>query len=205
MKNFIKTVGAFITKPRKVCKKNKISGSKTIFIKSKVVFYGINNICNYGENNKYCNSRISFTGNNNTLIVGSKVRFNNVRIVFEGDNNVVEIGDNTVFVGETLIAAGYNTKISIGKNCLFSTPVTIRSFDSHHIISNNEIINPAKDIFIGDHCWVCQNVIVLKGAKILDNTVVGSGTIVNKAFDETGVLLVGAPAHIKKHNINWKR
>lgn len=206
MRRLLKEIVMFITKPRHLGKSNIIIGSKTLFIKSKVVFKGNNNSFELGENTKYKNTRISFYGNNNRLIVKKNVKFNDVDIVFEGNENVIEIGEDTVFAGTISIAVGYNTKIVIGRDSLFSSVVRIRTFDSHHIIdSNNAVVNPAKDIIVGNHCWICQDVKILKGASIPDNSVIGMGSIVTKVFKGNGLLLIGVPAEVKKENINWKK
>lgn len=66
-----------------------------------------------------------------------------------------------------------------------------------------ERINFAKDIWIGDHVWAGQQVIVLKGAYIADESIIGTRALVTgKKFNE-GVVLAGAPAKVIKENVSW--
>ena len=48
-------------------------------------------------------------------------------------------------------------------------------------------------------------VTILKGSVIKDGSVVGTHSVVAKAFDEPNVVIVGNPARIVKHNIFWKK
>lgn len=64
-------------------------------------------------------------------------------------------------------------------------------------------INPAEDIEIGNHVWIGHRVLIQKGVRIPNNTVIGTGAIVTKKFDETNTILAGVPSKVVKHNINW--
>lgn len=45
----------------------------------------------------------------------------------------------------------------------------------------------------------------MKGTKISNDSVVGTGSILTKCFTEPNVLIVGNPAQIKKREIHWER
>lgn len=96
--------------------------------------------------------------------------------------------------------------IRIGKDCQFSSGIKLRTGDGHPIFtSDNVVINRGKDIIVGDHVWVGQDVTLLKGAIIPDGSVVGIGSMVTKAFATDNVVIVGNPARIVKENIHWTR
>ena len=91
---------------------------------------------------------------------------------------------------------------------MFSYDIIMRTGDGHKIFSTqqtNERINPNEDIIIGNHVWVACKAIILKGAVISNNSIVGACSLVNKKFYEENVLLAGIPAQIKKHGITWER
>lgn len=89
---------------------------------------------------------------------------------------------------------------------MFSKDIVFRTGDSHSIVDENGIrINLSKDISIGNHVWVGNMVIVTKGAFVGDNCILGTGSIVTKAFRESNVILAGSPARIVKERINWLR
>ena len=56
-------------------------------------------------------------------------------------------------------------------------------------------------ISIGHHSWISTRCIVFPGASIAPYTVVAANSLLNKAFDETHVLLAGSPAKIKKRGV----
>lgn len=97
-----------------------------------------------------------------------------------------------------------NTSKTVGDDCLFSNNIQIHTTDYHSITNSyRERINRAEKIVIGNHVWVGMNVTILKGVSIADNSVVATGSIVTKKFEESIVILAGVPARIAKKEINW--
>lgn len=128
---------------------------------------------------------------------------NHLDIWVEDDGNSVEIGANTWVTGETHIAVTEGMAVKIGERCLFSEEIVIRTGDSHSILNEaGQRINKAKDVAIGNHVWVGNRAMLLKGTKLGDDSVVGAGAIVTGEF-EGGVILVGVPAKVVKEKINW--
>lgn len=82
----------------------------------------------------------------------------------------------------------------------------INTSDYHGIFdaSTGERLNKARSIYIGDKVWLAPFVTVLKGTTIKNDSVVGTHSVVTKAFDESNVVIAGNPARIVKHNICWK-
>lgn len=95
--------------------------------------------------------------------------------------------------------------IEIGDDCLFSWGISIRTGDHHTILQqgSHTILNKNKNIKIGDRVWVGSDVLILKGAEIPNDTVIGARSIVTKKFQETNTILAGTPAKVVKHNIEW--
>ncbi len=116
------------------------------------------------------------------------------------------IKDNNIFNGSNnLIIGPLDKKLEIGNNNLFANHIIFRCRNDHLIYDKEslEILNIDKDVIIGDNNWICEYVTFLPKAKIKNNTVVSTGTIVNKEINESNVLLVGRPVTIKRRNINW--
>ena len=90
---------------------------------------------------------------------------------------------------------------------MFAYDIDLRTGDSHSIIDcqTQERLNFAKDIEIGNHVWVATRCLILKGAKVADNSVIASGSIVTKSFSEPGVVIAGNPAKVVKEGITWSR
>lgn len=164
--------------------------------------YCANNIIEIGDS-KFINCKFLIHGSKNTLKIGNGCLFNNVEF-YIADNSSITIKDKTRIFGPSHLASCEGKTIEIGNDCLISSSVNIRNTDSHSIVDlNGNRLNYGKDIVIGDHVWICNNVSILKGSVISDNSVVGNGSLVNKKIDEKNVVVCGSPASIKKRDITW--
>ena len=119
----------------------------------------------------------------------------------------ITIGSNFSANGGMLLAVEPGLKIEIGRDCMFSSDVQLRTSDSHSIIdrTNGKAVNPGADIVLGDHVWLCSGVTLLKGAQIASDSIVAAGSLVNRVFSESGILLAGTPAKVIRDNISWSR
>jgi acyl-[acyl carrier protein]--UDP-N-acetylglucosamine O-acyltransferase len=138
-------------------------------------------------------------------VIGSDCSLNG-KFELLGEGNLIELGQKTTSFNIFLGAYEQKTAIKIGKDCMFSGWIDIRTGDSHAIVDElGQRVNPARDIFIGDHVWIGQRVILLKGAQVGQNSVVGAGSIVTgKSFPANSVL-AGIPAKVVKTEVTWVR
>lgn len=151
-------------------------------------------------------SRISIKGRNNTIIIGQYCGINELEVIIEDDNNTIIIGDKSTIGGLTHLACLEGCSISIGEDCMFSKDITFRTGDSHSIVDlNGSRMNISKDIFIGNHVWIGNKAILLKGSTLKDNSIVATGSVVTKSFDVGNVIIAGSPARIVKENVTWVR
>ncbi len=134
-----------------------------------------------------------------------------LEVFVTGKNHEVCIGKNLSVTSGCEIHLGPedNLKVEIGDNCMFGKKIMIRATDGHTIYdeSTKELLNKGKNVKIGNHVWLSENVVVLKGAVIPDNCIVGINSMVTSSFpnDKAGVLAVGTPAKIVKEGVNWNR
>lgn len=164
-----------------------------------------------GSNNKIIanaafieNSNISISGFQNKLTIANGVKLRGAEIIIRGERCSIEINKNTKFGGIRLINVGKNNCISIGENCMFSDHVEVWASDTHPIFNEQgEWINPEEPIIIGNNVWIGSRVIVLKGIKIGDGSVVGMGTIVTKDI-APNVISVGFPNREIQKGIRWE-
>lgn len=156
----------------------------------------------YARLNKCC---ISIHGNNNVVEVHDWAFMHSGEIVIEDDNNGIFVGQNTIISGKTHLAAIEGTKIRIGDNCLFSSNITIRTGDSHSILSwdGGNRINMSKSVEVCDRVWVGNGATILKGVTIQSHSVVGTQAVVTKSPGESNCVLAGNPARIIKSSIKW--
>lgn len=145
-------------------------------------------------------------GDNNSIVVGEDCLINSGTFWVEDNCGSILIGDGTTVNGATNFSVIEGTSIIVGKDCMFSSNITLRTGDSHSIIDEGgNRTNPSESIVIGDHVWLGANVNCLKGTSVPNNTILGTGSLVNKKFDTEGAVIAGSPANIVKEHVGWLR
>lgn len=187
-------------------KKNNAFTFKGVFIKGcDVKVLGSGNRITFDPAVKYVGDlKIFINGNGNVVRVEEGCFIKNLSIWVEDDNNEIVIKKDTVICGNTCFSVIEGTKITVGEKCLFSDEITLRTGDSHSITDlNGNRINPSRDVCIGDKVWIGRGVSLLKGSKIPNKSIVGTGAVVTKEFDQDHVVIAGNPAKIVKEDVDW--
>lgn len=150
------------------------------------------------------NLSISISGDGNNVAIDENCRIYGPCKILCEDGGQVSIGKDTGLRGLTVLAR--KAKVSMGEDCMTSYGVIIRNHDSHRIydIATTKLINAPKDIVIGNHVWLAQNVTILKGTVIGSNVVVGFGSIVTKDIPDNSIC-AGTPAIVVKQNTTWEK
>jgi acetyltransferase-like isoleucine patch superfamily enzyme len=172
------------------------------------------------------NSEILFHGKNNYIICNGNVRLENSKIQFHGDNSVVFLNEsyhpikinigiyhNSVFylgknnyINDNIIAILSEQKhIFIGDDGAFSFGIWFRTADPHLIYdrSRRKRINSTKSIFVGDHVWIGQNVLMLKGTQIDSGSIIGGNSVVSGKHILNSSIYAGNPVRFVKDDIIW--
>lgn len=122
---------------------------------------------------------------------GSRITMCNwITGAFEGECN---IGNNSAITRFHFLEAG--SDINIGNNCIIAGRGS--HFMTHGITSRN--LDDRRAIVIEDWCYIGSSSRVVPGAKISHHTFVGMGSVITKVFNDSYVLIAGAPAIIKKN------
>lgn len=164
-----------------------------------------NNIFIVAENVKVKNGEFNFYANGGTVFLGNHNRHVNCPTVRTwNDNSLIFFGDNTT--SNSLNISSKHDNILIGEDCMFATDVWIRNSDEHLIfdLDSLETINPAGEVIIYPHTWICQDALILKGTKIGTGSIVGAKSLVNKDVPNFS-LVAGNPAKVLKSNVSWER
>lgn len=86
------------------------------------------------------------------------------------------------------IYIGYHTQIA----------VNVGIITANHDIHNPDLHTQAKDVHIGDYCWIGMNSVIMPGVTLGNHTVVGAGSIVTHSFPDGNCVIAGNPAHVIK-------
>lgn len=95
----------------------------------------------------------------------------------------------------------YRGNIFLGKGTYIAPNVGI--ITENHDLYNLDLHQEAKDVVIGNDCWIGMNSVLLPGIRLGEKTIVGAGSIVTKSFEEGNCVIAGNPARlIRKLNFD---
>lgn len=162
----------------------------------------------YGENCSFYGIPIIISSNNSSISLGNNVVcvssfLSNLvglyqrSIILARDGACIIIEDDVRMSGVTIYS---RSLIRIGKHTSIGGNVKILDHDFHPIEANERLKHPnsgmkSKPIDIGENVFIGCNCIILKGAKIGNNCVIGAGSVVTGEFKENCVI-AGNPARI---------
>lgn len=119
----------------------------------------------------------------------------------------ISVGDGFFINNNALL---YCTRhIEAGDHCCIGWDAQVYDSDFHLVESSgapSEVLNPPAPVAIGDNVWISNRCTVAKGSVIPSNSVIASGSLVNRALDVPG-LYAGTPAVLKKEGVQriWDR
>jgi len=192
--------------------KKKIVGSgnsiskKSLPAKLSIEIRGNNNQIKLDENSHLGNLKFFIYGNNNKIEISKNCIIKSGTFWIEDDNCEIFIDSKTTIESVDFGVSENNSKVYIGKDCMLSSGVKFKTGDSHSILdAEGKRINFAGDIYIGNHVWIGQDVVLLKNSIIKDESIIGLRSVISNKEFEKNSLIVGMPAKVIKENINWLR
>ena len=181
-----------------------------------------------GEMPEMINSSITFSGKNNVLFCEKRVKLSNTAINFNADNAIVYLcennneyklslsvhndnvfysGKNNYFNGVMNVILSEQKHLFIGNDCLLSFGIWVRNADPHLIydVESHKRVNPTKSIYIGDHVWIGQSAMILKGTQIESGSIIGAMSVVSNKKIGANSSWAGNPAKKIKEGLFWNR
>lgn len=167
---------------------------------------GKNNVVDIGNNVKG-RLLINITGNNSKVIIENDVNIIGILDIFiRRGNSTVVIGTGSTFQGHVRLFNHEPSSITMGADCMFSGEIMATTSDMHAIFdANNERINPAAPIILGEHVWVGAATKILKGVTIGNGSIIGMSSVVTKGIYPEKCIIAGNPCKIVRKNIHWTR
>ncbi len=170
------------------------------------------------------NCSIEFRGENNILVIEPGVELVHSTITFGTDNAVVYLSaspqpyrvainanrDSVTFFGKNnyfnqvfTTITSERKNIIVGNDGLFSFGIVVRTADPHLIYDarTTERINPSRSVLIGDHVWVGQSAMLLKGSQVGSGAIVAGGAIVSNKEVPSNSVFAGNPGKVIKREI----
>jgi acetyltransferase-like isoleucine patch superfamily enzyme len=181
----------------------------SIYFKLQSFFWGLEcgkNIKSWGIVDVIRAPKTQIKIGNNILFNSSSIRttasslYGRVKLrTFERGAKII-IGDNVGLNGTSITAR--SKAITIGDGTIIAPNVIIVDSDFHaQWPPDNRLVNPGfesdEDVIIGENVWIGMNSIILKGAKIGDNSIIGAGSIVTDVIPPNCVA-IGNPAKLIK-------
>ncbi len=169
---------------------------------SKITFHGTGNVLFVEDGVNLSNSTIGFQGSNSIVYLSKNRHIYYVNISIN-HNSTVYLGKNCYFNGKMTIVASEQQNIIIGDEGLFSFGIFIRTADPHLIYDGitKKRINPSRSVLIGDHIWLGQNVLILKGSVIGSGAIIGGNAVLSNKRIPSNTSVAGNPARIMKHDV----
>ncbi len=124
---------------------------------------------------------------NGKISVGDGVFLQWGTILRTAKNAQLNVG-NQVFVDGAIIVSDLN--IEIGNQVMVGREVLIIDHDGQGLDGNPPAKKPVK---IGNHVWICNRAVILKGVTVGDHSVVAAGAVVVDDV-EPNSLVAGNPA-----------
>jgi acetyltransferase-like isoleucine patch superfamily enzyme len=205
-------------------------GYQIVGTNNKIIIMDDNNEYPLPANQRINGLNINISGSNNLIKIDKYTIFQNSFFNLESNNSAIEIfrtqpivgmsvscwennqnfvwGKDSTTWGVSIFLNEEKASLVVGKDCMLSGAIDIWPTDGHVIfnISDKKPINAINGpVIIGDHCWIGSHVIITKGARIPNNTIVGTGSVVTKAFIKENSVIAGNPAEVIKSDVNWDR
>ena len=166
---------------------------------------GSSNSIEIGDNTRLVGCKFIFRGEGNKIVLGENSFFQGIEFYIEDNNNEISTGRHCLFCGQAHLACCEGTSITFGNDVLMSSEIVFRTTDSHSIVDmSRNRINHAKSISVGNHVWIGNRAVVLKGSILHENTVVASAAVVAGKEYKSGTVIAGNPASVVKEDINWE-
>lgn len=144
----------------------------------------------------------SIWDNSGTIILNGHISLGSgMRLSNSGE---IEFGDNFNLNANSTIVC--HKRIKFGMDVLISWDVLVMDTDFHKIYENENnqtLINPSKDIIIGDNVWIGCRCFIAKGCNIPSGCVVAAQSKLTGTTEEVNSI-IGDRMKTIKSNIVWK-
>lgn len=146
-----------------------------------------------------CNVEIDPSSTVNNVRIGNNVKIAKRCSIFGGPDNILVIGNNS-YIGMNTILNGYKAALKIGNHVSIAQNVNIMVDSGPNASEIMQRIFPvtAGPVFIGNHCWIGADCIIMPNVELGNFSVVAANSFVNRSFPEFSVI-GGNPAKLIRY------
>jgi acetyltransferase-like isoleucine patch superfamily enzyme len=168
-----------------------------------VVIKGSNNTLEIGEECSWASLLIQL-GSDCHISIGRNCLLGRM-IIFAQCGARTVVGDRCIVNGLMRLLSHEAALLRLGADCLFADQVDVAVSDMHSIVdlASGMRINAARDVVVGDHVWVGQRSLILKGTRIGSGSIIGAGSIVAGEIPRN-VVAAGSPARVIREGVAWE-
>ena len=183
---------------------NRFLGTPPEMKSSAIRFNGRNNVlyCEEGVVLDHCS--ITFHSDNSLVVLGKSSRDYKIGLAIHNDS-VCFFGRDCNFIDRLTVVTSERKHFFAGNDALFSRGIWARNADPHLIYDCETKLraNPSKSVFLGDHVWIGQGAMLLKGTEIDSGSIVGGMSLVSGKKIPHNTAWAGNPAKQVREGIFW--
>lgn len=172
------------------------------FEQSSITFNGSNNIIVIEDGVKMKNCVLKINGEN-TLFYLSKSKHWYYLDITGNNNTAIYFGKNCFLNGRLVAVTSERQNIFIGNDGLFSYGITLRTADPHLVFDceTKHRINHSASVLLGDHVWLGQGAMLLKGTQIGSGSIIGAAAVCAGKKIPSNASYAGNPAKLIKQGV----
>ena len=169
---------------------------------SRIVFHGKNNVLFVENNVRIKKSIINFCGDN-ALVYLSASKQDYLLEIHANSSTAVFIGENCFINQKLTLVTSERQNIIIGGESLFSYGICMRTADPHLVYdcATRERLNPSASVLLGDHIWIGQNALLLKGTTVGSGSIIGANSVLAGKRIASNVSVAGNPARVLREGV----
>ncbi len=196
---------------------NRIELGNAILRNVQIRVFGDGNTIHIGDGTRITDTMLWITASNCRITFTGPNRLHNCELGVEGNGGVITLAPGVMLGGFVWLGDRPNStekvrlyagseEIAIAEDTCVSDDVTMRSTDSHDILTlDGQVLNTPEPVRVGKRCWIGSGAVILKGGGVGNECVVGARSVVTRDFsDRDHVILAGMPAKVVREGVTWR-